>query len=223
VPIPKHFRFVWRGVFSGTPETWAFGCHFGSNLSGGPDAHLGDVDMEGLVTAWTGLAAGGARLPDNAQLTDVRAYEIGTDGRSIGNVKLVDTSTRALSGGTAAKYPPQIALVATLVAPDRGPGKFGRMYLPTAATLSFSDCRMSESDAVSAAGSVSTFLKAVSDAVDIPATIQSAVGVNVSTRGGPDGTLQVIDHVEIGRVLDTLRTRRRALLEERVVDAHIDW
>ena len=54
-------------------------------------------------------------------------------------------------------------------------------------------------------------------------TIQSSTGLNVSTRGGPDGTKQVIDHVEVGRVLDTLRTRRRALLEDRQIDAHIDW
>lgn len=222
MPIPKHFRFVFRGSFVGTPEAWSFGVHFRNQTDGNPDASLDDVDMDTLVSAWVTLA-GGANMPTWARLDDVRAYLIGTNGRAVGNVKVKDVAADNHHGGTAQTYPPQVALVATFVALNRGPGKLGRIYLPTAAAMS-GDARVSSGLAISIAGSVSAFLKGCSDAVDIPDSITtSSAGVNVSTRGGSDGTIQEIDHVEVGRVLDTMRSRRRSLVEERQADAHIDW
>jgi hypothetical protein len=35
--------------------------------------------------------------------------------------------------------------------------------------------------------------------------------------------MQGVDHIEVGRVYDTIRSRRRSLLEERFVGAQIDW
>lgn len=223
MPIPKHFRLVFRGIFSGTPETWSFGVHAKRVYGLTTDPTLADVNMSALNTAWVTLAGGGARIPSNAKLTDIRAYAIGTNGRAEGNVKLFDLGTDGISGATGAKYPLQCALVATLKAVNRGPARFGRIYLPTAIAIQAADSRVADSDAAAAATSVADFLKACSDAIDVPDSLTSAPMVNVSTRGGPDGTLQEIDHVEVGRVVDTLRTRRKSLLEERMATGHIDW
>lgn len=223
MPFPKHFRFVWRGTFKGTPEAWSFGCHFQSAQSGGPDADLGAVSIQGLADAYFSLVNNtDAYLPRWAHLTDVRAYLIGTNGRSIGNVKLLDTSAENLESNRIEVYPPQIALVASLIAPNRGAAKYGRMYLPTAAPIAV-DGRVAASIATGIATHVGTFLKACSDAVDLPLQPDSTPCINVSDRGGPDGTFQVVDHVEVGRVLDTMRSRRSSLVEERQVGAHIDW
>lgn len=223
MPIPKHFRITFRGVFRNTPEAWSHGVHMQQTNNLASDAHLGDVNMATLLDAWGILAAtGGPAVPSSCQLMDIRAYEIGTDGHAIGNVKIFDTSAGGVFGNTAPKYPFQIALVATTVALNRGPAKLGRMYLPTSTTVG-ADGRISQSDALACAVRVADFLKKCSDAIDLPDTVESAAAVNVSTRGGPDGTLQSIDHVEVGRVLDTMRSRRTSLLEEREHTETIDW
>jgi len=223
VPIPKHLRIVFRGIFTGTPETWSFGVHGQSVVSTHPDATVDDVNLETLVSAWDALADSDAHLPSNARLGDVRVYQIGTDGRAVGKIGLLDVAARNLQGPTSPQYPPQISLAVTTVGATRGAARLGRFYLPTALLLNFTDSRLSAVNAEVTAVAAGTFLKACSNAIDLPDQLGSAQMVNVSSRGGPDGTLQAIDHVEVGRVLDTLRSRRRALVEERFAGAHIDW
>ena len=222
--VPTHFRFTFRGIFTNTPEQWSFGCHFTRTNTGAPDAGIGDIDQSAVTAAAVTLMQGGASsMSSAAKMVDWRAYVIGTDGKMEGNPLFVDVSGESAAGGAAVRYPPQIALVATLVGPDRGPGRFGRMYLPGPAEGIAADHRLSTGAAAGYADQVTQFLKSVSDAIDMQVAEVSSSGVNVSAGGGAGGTLQVIDHVEVGRVLDTLRTRRNALLEDRQVDGHIDW
>lgn len=224
MPVPTHFKFTFRGVFTGTPEIWSFGVKFERTVGGGGDAGVEDVDDATVTTAITDfLASTSAPICTIVKCTDWRCYVIGTDGRMEGNPKIVDVSEGAINGTAALKYPPQIALVATTVALNRGPARFGRFYIPGPAGSMASDMRLSEATATVYAQSVSAFLKKISDAVDLPGTILSASGLNVSPGGGSSGTAQRIDHVEVGRALDTLRSRRTALLEERFADATIDW
>jgi hypothetical protein len=67
-------------------------------------------------------------------------------------------------------------------------------------------------------------MKAVSDGIDLEVT-QSAVGLNISATSvsNPAGVRQEIDHLEVGRVYDTLRNRRKSMLEDRIVHGPIDW
>jgi hypothetical protein len=222
MPIPKHLRLVFRGIFRQTPETWSFGVHGQSVVDTHPDATTGDVNLQTLVDAWVTLAAS-AKIPDMAQLTDVRAYQVGTDGRAVGPIGILDVTSQVLVGPVGAKYPTQIALVVSTVGSTRGAARLGRFYLPTAATMQTTDGKISSADATTIATAAGEFLKDCSNAIDLPAVLSSASMLNVSTRGGPDGTAQPIDHVEVGHVLDTLRSRRRALVEARVVGSHIDW
>jgi hypothetical protein len=96
----------------------------------------------------------------------------------------------------------------------------GRFYLPTNLALE-TDRRLSVTTAENAAVVIGTFLKGISGAIDLPGTVLSSSAVNVSSVGA--GLLQRVDHIEVGRVLDTLRSRRRSMLEERVVGGQIDW
>lgn len=216
-----HFRFTVRGDFTGTPEHFSFGFHMQSQVESFPDADLVDIDESAVTAAVTAFwQSGSPAIGTNAKLTDWRAYKIGTDGRMVGNPLLHDMSAANVAGGQTVRYPPQIALVMTTVGANRGPGRFGRFYLPTAVQLD-ADMRISVSSATAAADSATAFLKAVSDAIDLPDTTLSAAGLNVSGIGA--GTNQQIDHLECGRALDTLRNRRKSLLEDRHVHGHIDW
>lgn len=222
MPVPTHFKFVFRGEFVGTPEIWSFGVKFNRHVEGQADANIGDVNDGPITTAFDTFMAGGAEgFGTWARATDWRLYQIGTDGRMEGNPLFVDCTGLGIQGGAAPVYPPQIALVVTTVGDDRGPARFGRFYLPAPTATFAADGRLTVQKATDYATHVTTFLKAISAAIDLPLTVGSSSGVNISDRGG--GVKQEIDHVEVGRVLDTLRSRRNHLLEERYVHTQIDW
>lgn len=225
VPVPTHFKFTFRGVFLNTPETWVFGVHFNRNVGSGPDAGLGDVSDSGVTTALQGLFSGlnGPSIHNAVQAMDWRCYVIGTDGRAEGNIKVVDVSALNIKGVGTTKQPPQLATAVTTVADNRGPAKLGRFYLPGLVPVMGTDLRMSVTDAQFIAQKANNFLKGISGAIDLPGTIASSAGINVSTGGGAAGTRQDIDHCEVGRVVDTLRSRRRSMVEDRQTGGQIDW
>lgn len=219
--VPTHMKIVFRGVFTGTPETWSFGQHYSRDVIANPDAEASDVNVENCATIFdTYFHVSTAQFPSSAKLTDVRAYAIGTDGLMEGDPNIFDCSALDFRGASSVIYPPQIALTMTHVAVHRGPARFGRCFLPTSAPVG-SDFRISTSVADGIMGQYVNFLKDVSDEIDL-AGANSSEMLNISAVG-TGGARQVVDHIEVGRALDTLRSRRRALLEERRVGTHIDW
>lgn len=223
MPVPTHFRFTFRGIFSNSPEAWSFGCHFQRDAAGSPDAELSDINEGGITDALTTFMGSGV-MDAGCEAVDWRAYVIGTNGRMQGNGPLLhEFDSGDLHGTGAVTYPPQVALCATLVAENRGPGKLGRFYIPGPPFGLDAGRRLSLTNATIAAQAVSAFLKDISDAIDMPGALDSSSALNISSRGGGAGTQQTVQHVEVGRVLDTMRSRRSQLLEERVVDTNIDW
>lgn len=223
--VPTHFRFVVRGSFIGAEETWSTSCHFSRDNPAEPDAGLDDIN-EGNVTSAVAAYFGTSEHLASTQVDDWRFYVIGTDGHMEGNGPLLhEFEDNEVKGtGTSYKYPNQVALVATLVATNRGPARFGRMYLPPPNKGLDTTGRLSAADAGFLADSVGAFLKAVADSIDMELTTSSE-GLNISPGppGSSVGTRQTIDHIEVGRVLDTMRSRRRSLIEERAVAGHLDW
>lgn len=222
MPVPTHFKINFRGIFTSTPEEWSFGLHFDRDVADQPDAELSDINAGGVTSAITDLlATAGGMFSDACLCTEWRAYVIGTNGRMEGN-PMIEVLTPPGVGGTATKkYPPQIALAVTLVADNRGPARFGRFFLPGVNLPMDNDHRLTVSNATNVAEAVTTFLKDISDAIDLPLTVSSSTALNISSLQG--GVKQAVDHVEVGRVYDTLRSRRRQLLEERHVHGQIDW
>jgi len=223
MPVPTHFQFVFRGTFVNTPEEWSFGAKFSRTNTINEDATFGDIDEGGVDDAFATLL-GNAYFHAGVKAADWRAYIIGTDGKMEGNGPLLRTyDSGNPQGSSGNRQPPQVSLVATLIATNKGPAHFGRLFLPGPAKAVADDLRLSTTDATGYLDLVVAFLKSVSDQIDLDDT-NSSECVNVSPMGGAGaGTLQVVDHVEVGRVYDTLRTRRRQLLEERIVGGQIDW
>lgn len=226
MPVPEHFKFVVRGVFSGTPEEWSTSCHFTNDQNAIPaHAGLGDVN-EGNVTSAVNAYFGSTLFASSVVVSDWRMYKIGTDGHMMDNGPLLHLYTDASIHGSSSPhiFPPQIALCATLVADNRGPAKFGRMFLPSPAVNLDASGRVSTALISQQVDGLVTFLKAVSDSIDLEAT-QSSKCCNVSPgpAGSSSGTIQDVDHVEMGHALDTIRNRRKSLDEERFVGGQIDW
>lgn len=225
MPVPTHFKIVFRGVFDGSPEEWSFGTHWKrDSANANPDATISDINVGQVTAAATALIGGteGPLFSTGVKLTEWRAYQIGTDGKMQGN-PLINILGTPVSGTSGSRFPPQVALAITSVGANRGPGRFGRFYLPGPATAIGADWRLSSAQAATFLTASVNFVKAVSDAIDLVGVGASSEMLNVSVRGGPDGTKQTVDHLEVGRVYDTLRTRRAQLLEVREVGGHIDW
>lgn len=222
--VPTHFRFSFRGVFTGTPEEWSFGLHYSRDNPAESDAELGDIDQAAVTSAFEALIGAGSSVAfgPNVKATEWRAYVIGTDGRMEGNPLLVDVAADNITGVGSLKMPPQISTVVTFVAANRGPARFGRIYLPPTAVALQTDLRLSDGDAGEIREGVTTFVKDVSDAIDLFETASSEL-LNISEKPAPDGTKQSVDHLEVGRVLDTMRSRRRSMVELRNVGDQIDW
>lgn len=220
--VKPHIKVVFRGVFASSPEEWSFGLHFDSDDPLGiDDAGAGDVHLDQCLTAAQAFI-GTALFQSRVKLTDIRAYKIKPDGLTEGNpnILLIPAGSQP-TGASGVSLPLQIAWAVTTVGADRGPARFGRFYLPGPARTVEADGRVNQPQTQEALAQVVTFTKAVSDAVDLSGFTTSANLVNVSGIG--TGTTQVVDHLELGRVLDTMRSRRNKLDEAREKSGHIDW
>jgi hypothetical protein len=83
------------------------------------------------------------------------------------------------------------------------------------------DWRWSVSEVTAMLTPTVTYLKALSDSIDIPDSLVSVPLVNESNVG--TGTEQQVDFVRMGRVPDNISRRRNKLLEEYVSSGDIDW
>lgn len=221
--IPSHLKIVFRGVFENTEEEWSFSTKWHRTVSASPDAGVNDINDAAVTNAISALigASGTARFSSSILATEWRAYVIGTNGRMEGNPKQVLLAT-PVRGTNQNTFPSSTSLVITTVADNRGPARFGRFFLPGPA-CPLTDFRLTVAQAQAYGAVATAFVKSVSGAIDLPGTIESSAMVNASVLPAPGGTLQDVDRLEVGRVLDNLSTRRRQLDEERESAGQIDW
>jgi hypothetical protein len=155
----------------------------------------------------------GLTISANAVLTSVKVNRIGPDGR------YVDPDTReyilapALPGGGSSGMIPQTSLVVTLRgANERGLAGKGRMYFPPSAAAApplATDGRTTPALALQHAYGVRTLMYQLNDAY--LATGFAAVAGIASKSGA--GAFQGLSKISVGRVVDTMRSRRNKQLE----------
>lgn len=213
MPVPEHFKVSFRGIIEGTPEQWSHSHSL--TLAGG--GNVENIRTSDLANAWGAMAAG--VLSVAVKLQEIRCYRIGTNGRMVGNPNLRFFDGAARRAGTldSVIYPPQVALAVTTQGANRGPGRFGRFYLPGPGFRLSSDRRIDPTDQAGILANMATFLKALRDCYSNPADPDwnDAYPINVSTLGGGGaGSYQRVETVRLGRVLDTVRRRRNAMDED---------
>jgi hypothetical protein len=167
--------------------------------------------MKDAVVAFHTRAASHISAACNLQY--VKLNKIGLDGHyaegSTNEHVLADTG-----GGGSPPYPPnQLALAISLTTNvSRGPAHRGRFFMPMPSMVldPFSGV-ITASDADAVRGSAKTFLEAIADVpgLDFPGTLTPVV---MSRKAG-NPTYRVVEGVDVGRVLDTQRRRRRSLPE----------
>lgn len=221
MPVRTHFRIVFRGVFLSTPEIWSYSTKWRRDIEEGGDATLEDLDQGAITDAASAFHAD-TMFQSNVSLTEWRAYVIGTNGKMEGDPLLVDLSTTPANGtGTARAYPTDTSLCVTTVGDHRGHGRYGRFYLPGPHAQLDSNRQIATSWLDPVVTRCVDFLKDISDAIDIPASLASAAMLNISNDA--DSTYQEVDHIKVGRILDRIGRRRNAMLEDYHASGQIDW
>jgi len=215
VPVPKHIKINIRGRFDGTPEQWSYGFHLDPVRTAQVDIKVADYDMS-IVAAAINAFHSHARFPAKVVVEEWRAYDIGSDGRMIGNPVLGSWSAATQPKGLGAgnlTYPPQASLVVTLEAANRGPARYGRMYLPQPYMILDSTARLAATDVSSIGSALRTMLKAIEGAntgADDSHLCNVSPGGRTSTP-----TKQSVINLKMGRVIDTMRSRRSKMDEDR--------
>lgn len=223
MPVHPHLKIVIRGVFLNTPEEWSFGLKFSKDNALGQDPGVDEVDRTGVAAACHALLST-AVFPNWVQANEFRVYEIGSNGKMVGNPRIeefITFTTRPKGTGTIV-YPTDQALCVTTEAANRGHARYGRFYLPAPSTAIATDGRLSTANVDNQVTQVTNFLKSVSDSIDFPAEpFDGSSMLNISNDA--TATHQTVRNIRIGRVLDRIERRRRSMLEEYRESGVIDW
>lgn len=141
---------------------------------------------------------------------------IGTDGRYVDKFGTVEhVLTTPAAGGGGAQYPPQVAAAVTLETnASRGLASKGRFYVPSpVGSFETGPGLFSISAAANLAIRATTLVEDLNEELE-----GWTVAVVSGTR---TGAARLVNRVSVGRVLDTIRSRRTSLVEDRQAGADI--
>lgn len=164
----------------------------------------------GVISAITAFHTSNlVALGSGARLTMVKLNEIGRDGRYVsqGDTVWHEFATPVAGIGTT-NHPAQCSLAVTLrTDAARGRASSGRFYIPYIGATLQADGRLAVAAATDVANAATTMLEALETALP-------GWAVSVMSNIG-EGTRRRVSHVEVGRVVDTIRSRRTSLEEDR--------
>lgn len=201
------------GQMLGGAEEWQTGFYMGSAEADAPvpTQAFADAVRDAWIIPFTTFGLG---FSSAYSFTGVKCARLAKDGRYDGSDVVESFPATAINGGSSGNpLPPQIALVATLIAGSgKGLAGKGRMYLPGVKFAVDGGGHIGTSDAQAMATALATFFNTINSSFDAPGE-----AINVS-RGHKNllgvGARNVpINGVRVGNVYDTQRRRRNALAE----------
>jgi hypothetical protein len=218
-PAPFHRLVLMGNLYSDTFNTTLSIVRVSG--SGTLDLPLPSEVLDGVKSAiedyWSiATGAGGPGIHANALLTGFKLNQIGTDGKYTRPETTEYTWGAPRPGGGTGNYPAQLATVATIrTAIERGLASKGRMFLPvcngfgTVAT----DGRATDAAATQVATATAGLFKKINDVYAAAKSGDEYLGkVGVASDKGA-GAFQVATRVTVGKVTDTVRSRRNKQVE----------
>lgn len=195
-----HTRLTMAGTLGPvTAPVEAFSMNLSLGKSDAPTQAQADESWNRCST-WFSNAA--AQISPQAQLRSVKLSLIGTDGKVVGNPTVHVGVTPG--GLTDRIYPPQVTLAVSLGTGLRGATHRGRVYLPMNLFQLNPDFTIFTADHDAIEGQFVTFLRSLN--VQFP----GAAGLVIASSKGFNTPVTT---VRLGRVADTMRSRRRSLKE----------
>ncbi len=209
MPYAAHHRLTLSGTLGqaiGGTEAFSFGVNL--DKATGDAVQPNQAQFDDLVAdsiAFFARPTTGIRAA--TLLRTVKLARIGVDGKYVER-PFIAAVNQAGGATTGTIHAFQTALAVSLLTDGYGPTRKGRFYLPTPnAVVSEVDGSITAVAATNVRDSVVTWLEAINDEPGIDAlnwgvAIASSKGYNTRVSG-----------VRVGRVLDTIRSRRTSLLE----------
>jgi len=179
---------------------------------------LADNVRNAVGAWWSNPASGGASNTgginpiSNAKLTSIKLNRINTAGLYADPVAIESSFLTPVSGVVATLPAPQLTLVSTLRGTnERARAGKGRMFWPptSSVTAVTSDGRIPAATALVHAQGVRNLIGILDD-VYLAAGVTAVAGI--ASKAG-SGAFQGVATVTVGRVVDTMRSRRNKLLE----------
>jgi hypothetical protein len=212
MPYVPHMRLTVRGVFMGPAapvEEWQWGVNL-QGIQGDPGT-VQATDLASAVDAVTDLwSAPTLGMSNLVRVREVKLAPIGAAGKYTSDPLIANVD---IPGGLASPptYPPQVALVVSLMTPRRGPSGRGRVYLPSPNFAIGSDWRMPQARCDDIAAAFGNFVRDLArTGGDTPFPTDALYTVIVASTKGENNP---VNAVRVGQALDTVRSRRRGLVE----------
>jgi hypothetical protein len=216
MPPPLHTRVTFSGTFgavSSPVEVWQFNLNFGTERTH-DQVQPTLENYSDLRAAWVTHIA--PVMTSDIHLTRVRHALVGDDGRvrrdSAGGYIQTDTNgdwSGTVATTAAIRMPLQTSLVVSLQSAKAGAVGKGRFFLPWPATTLDADYRIGSALAAQYSQRFRDFVDDCVSAVHYPLVVASG---GSALTGDPAG-LYPVTSVRVGRVPDTMRSRRSHLLE----------
>lgn len=219
----KNLRITFGGRLYGNTEIWTNGITMGyedkdfAGFPGGFDSGKREELVENIKT-W--FQREGTGISRHASLEWVKFAVIGTDGKyagsESGDFELNETiDFDAVYGRLDREIAPQLSVALTMETNvRRGAGRFGRIYPPLtgSATGEGYDAQPTER-----ASSFTTLLADLNDTARGAGTLIGGDSPKVIVASGVrEGRNSEVVRVKVGRVIDTQRSRRNAMVEQYV-------
>lgn len=209
----KVTRVTLFGTMFGGAEEWSTGFFLGSPGGDAPAPSQAGADAirDYWATFW-GTPNAGVR--NSWQFLGCKLSLLNEDGKTDLDNIVTSYTTAAVNGaGGGSPFPPQIALVATLVSGSgKGLAGKGRMYLPGIAHGVDGGGHIGTTEVGYVATALQTFLNAVNGSIDAQGTVINA-SAGRAAFAGIGAINRVVDSIRVGNVYDTQRRRRNQLAE----------
>ncbi len=220
-PGPAHLRITFSGTLGPSPgalEVWGFNfsARHGANSALGSEAARTALATlaQTLVARWTTFSFG---IGNQCRLTRVRVASLGSEGTvdKTGGGAFVqgDAPANQLAGGTFTGMPFQIAMAVSTMTARSGAGGRGRFYVPVPIGTLDGSGLLATADQNSATTRAKAFLDGINTDLAAGSWGRLVVASGGSIPKGLPASLSDITGIRVGRVMDTMRSRRSALPE----------
>lgn len=209
----KVVHVTMSGAMLGGAEEWQTGFWVGQ-----PDADAGvptQLFTDAVRNAWvTFFTDPAVNISSSYSFTQVKAARVNEAGKYDGTDTAISFPANAVNGpGAGSPLPPQIALVATLIAGSgKGLAGKGRMYLPGIKETVDGGGRLSAAYSQGVATKLAAFFNTINASFDIPGQVINA-SKGRSKLAGIGARSVPVNGVRVGDVYDTQRRRRNSLNE----------
>lgn len=214
-PAPSTFARHIRVTALGTLGTGADRFSYGFNLNAVAGTSELDPGVCATIAGYIKVmhVANLTQIAPAAVLREVKFATVGPDGQYVAEAVVISTGAGAGNGSDPSGFIlPQSALAVSLTTARPGASGRGRFYLPmptlsAAPSIGF---QTNATDTANVLTNVQTMLQAVNDTPGFEAAHGTAAQVVVASTKGFNTP---VTGVRIGRVIDTIRSRRNALSE----------